>query len=61
MNYFKNAKLPKKISPPFRSFKEVPFKFKLFIGAMMASHITFYSVIFSAALNISFPYKKKTL
>ena len=54
MNYFKNAKLPKKIHPPF---KEVPFTFKLFTGAMMASHITFYSVVFSAALNIAFQYK----
>ena len=58
MNYFKNDKLPKKILPPF---KEVPFTFKLFTGAIMASHITFYSVLFSTALNISFPYKKNTL
>lgn len=56
MSYFKNAKLSKKIHPPFA--KNIPFTFKLFTGAMMAGHVTFYSVLFSAALKISFPYKK---
>ena len=59
MSYFKNAKLSKRINFPFE--KNIPFTFKLFTGAMMAGHVagyvTFYSVLFSTALNISFPYK----
>ncbi len=45
----------KRINSPFA--KKIPFTFKLFTGAMMAGHVTFYSVLFSAALNISFPCK----
>ena len=55
MSYFRNAKLSKRIHSP--SAKNIPFTFKLFTGAMMAGHVTFYSVIFSAALHIAFPYK----
>ena len=48
----------KRINSPFA--KKIPFTFKLFTGAMMAGHVTFYSVLFSAALNIFFPYKLKS-
>ncbi len=54
MRYFKNAKFSKRINSPFA--KNIPFTFKLFTGAMMAGHVTFYCVLFSAALNISFPH-----
>jgi hypothetical protein len=56
MSYFKNAKLSKRINSPFA--KNIPFTFKLFTGAMMTSHVTFYSVVFSAGLNILDDIKK---
>jgi hypothetical protein len=55
MSYFKNAKLSKRINSFFP--KNIPFTFKLFTGAIMAGHVTFYSVLFSTGLNMSFPYK----
>ena len=48
----------KRINSPFA--KNIPFTFKLFTGAMMAAHVTSYCVLFSAALNIFFPYKLKS-
>ena len=48
----------KRINSPFA--KNIPFTFKLFTGSMMAAHVTSYCVLFSAALNIFFPYKLKS-